>query len=222
MHHTNMGYPSCISHVSLETVDRIRRVEYIDLAILLPPKSISTGEPAPKRFRIDEEGALSVTSAPKGKIENLATWTEAWSIFSLIAIRDQPRCAAALMQHQIRMVQAAGKYRFSAVVDYDTRARQALSKDPSRSLAELDTELFATCFTGEALPNCSICKKVGHLAGACTLAFRGKQAKESASTKSTEICRRYNHGACSGPCRFRHACLFCSGSHAVSACPAKK
>ena len=67
MHHTHMGYPSCISHVSLETVDRIRRIEYIDLAMLLPPKHISSWEPAPKRFRIDDGGALLVKSTPKGK-----------------------------------------------------------------------------------------------------------------------------------------------------------
>ena len=118
MHHTHMGYPSCISHVSLETVNRIRWTEYIDLAMLLPPQSFSSGEPAPKRFKTDVKGALSGTTAPKGKIENLATWTEAWSIFSLIAIHDHFRCAVALMQHKIRMVQAARKYRFSAVVDY--------------------------------------------------------------------------------------------------------
>eukprot|EP00117_Sycon_ciliatum_P018880 scpid14210/ scgid17295/ len=221
MHHT----PACIAHVAPEAIDKIKRIEYVDIACLLPPKPGPAAEPTPKRFRVDDDGALAVCAAPKRKIENLATWIEAWSIFSLIAIGEHHLCAEALMIHQLRIIQAAGKYRFAAVVEFDTRARQALSKDLSRSLADLDTELYTTCFTGQALPFCNNCKRLGHLTASCTtqpFRSRPKEQGVSSSAKPNETCRRYNYGTCVGSCKFRHACMFCSGEHPASACPAKK
>ena len=179
-----------------EAIDKIKRIQYVNIACLLPPKPGPATEPTPKRFRVDDDGALAVCAAPKRKIENLATWIEAWSLFSLIAIGAHHLCAEALMIHQFRIIQAAGKYRFAAVVEFDTRARQALSKDLSRSLADLDTELYTTCFTGQALPFCNTCKRLGHLTASCTTQPFRSRPKEQGVSSSAKPVRLRVHAKC--------------------------
>ena len=150
--------PSCVAHVSADSIRKIMNIEYVELATLLPSRSVGM-EPPAKRFRVDENSAdasvlISTVLTPRRKIENVTDWIEAWSIFSVIASEVAPGACAGLMERQLRVVQAAQKYRFAAVQEYDTRLRQAMSRDHSISIGNLHMELFTQSFTGQALPMC--------------------------------------------------------------------
>ena len=168
-HGTSAPMLSYVAHVAADIIGKIRLIECVDLSSLLPHLA---EEPSAKRFRMDPDGAFSVCPPQCKTIENLQAWLEAWSVFSLIAVREFPRCAETLPQHQLRIVQAASKFKFAAVMGHNTKARQALAGDPQRSIRDLDPDLYAMCFTGQALPVCASCKKVGHVAANCN--FRGK------------------------------------------------
>lgn len=119
----------CIAHIPTEVVAKTEHDEYVDLATLLLHQ---TEEPAPKRFSLDED--FSVCLPPKRKIENLQTWLEAWSLFSLVAVNEFPQSAAEFLRHQLCIVQAAGKYWFSAVMSCGVQICQALAGEIRRSL----------------------------------------------------------------------------------------
>ena len=212
---------SSLAHIPQDIVQKIKRVEYIGLALLLPAKPGQAHEPPAKRFRLDEEGAFTICApTTKRKIDSLASWVEAWSLFTFVAVSEFPECAEAFMQHQLRIVQAAGKYRLSAVLEYDVRVRQALATDSTRSLAVLDPELFATCFTGQALSICTSSKKTGNTAVNCS--FRPSKVHNPSSSKP-EVCKRFNAGVCqSSSCKYQHVCQFCAGQHPGKSCPARR
>ena len=222
--------PAGVAHVSGETIRKILRVEFVELATLLPSRS-AHAEPEAKRFKINQtdgnEIVLASAASSKRKIESLIDWVEAWSIFSTIVTCNMPDTANGLMQHQLRVVQAAQKYRLAAVLEFDIRVRQAIAKDSSRSIGVMDTELFTQCFTGHALPVCNKCHKTGHVTSSCfagrrdTASFRGSQPAKGGQDQP--VCRRFNTGSCSfTECKYEHVCSFCRGSHAAASCPARQ
>ena len=89
-------------------------------------------------------------------------------MFSLIAIANASDGCSGLLEHQLRVIQAVQKYRFASVIEYDIRVRQVVVKDHKRSIGETDTELYASCFIGQALNICFKCKRPGHSAASCT------------------------------------------------------
>lgn len=44
-------------------------------------------------------------------------------------------------------------------------------------------------------------------------------ANKAQKDPSTEICWRFNRGACTGQCARRHVCMKCKGNHAKVSCP---
>ena len=86
--------PSCVAHVSADSIRKIMNIEYVELATLWPSCSVGM-EPSAKRFRVDENAAdasvlISTVSTPRHKIENVTDWIEAWSIFRVIASEGAP------------------------------------------------------------------------------------------------------------------------------------
>eukprot|EP00117_Sycon_ciliatum_P010792 scpid40448/ scgid0508/ len=231
------AFPACVCHVSNEAISKICKVEFFDLALLLPAKyeRPSDDQPISKRVKLAEDGdclVISASQASKRRIDSLASWLEAWSIFTIIATSNDPACAASLAEHQLRIVQAAAKYRLAAVLEYDIRVRQSVARART-PLSSLDTALYTECFTGQALPTCSKCRKVGHLAN--NFLFRGSDSRTLHATSGatsggsvhtpgqSTICRKFNAGNCSfNQCRFKHCCSFCSGTHPAKECPARK
>ena len=110
--------PSCVAHVSVDITRKINSFEYVDLASVLPSRVVSS-EPPAKRIRLDESAdsavCISTVSTPRRKIETLADWTEAWLMFSIIACDGAPGPCGDLLEHQLRIIQAAQKYRFASV-----------------------------------------------------------------------------------------------------------
>ena len=128
------------------------------------------------------------------------------------------------MERQLRVVQAAKKYRFAAVQVYDTRLRQAMSRDHSISIGNLHMELFTQSFTGQALPVCAKCKRTGHSTVAC-VAKPSLNAPFRASTSGPSgkpICKMFNKGNCTfSNCSYQLRCMFCKGTHQAMECPAR-
>ena len=217
---SSQAHESC-GHVSLSLLEKIKRAEYIELSALLPPTQ-SSDESLAKRVKLSEDdGQLVLTAAsstPKRKLDSLSSWLEAWSVYCCIVFAEQSSKAAELMEYQLRIVQAARKYPWTAVLDYDTRFRQKAARTPTLRWDSVDTDLYTRCFTGQGLTFCSLCKRPGHVATACT----SRQPREKESRKSgnaTTTCDLYNRGNCSfRPCKFLHQCNVCGGDHPATNC----
>ena len=185
-----------------------------------------SSEPPAKRFRVDESSDAVVyiltVATPRRKVECIQDWIEAWSIFSLIASAGAADSCSGLLEHQLRVIQAAQKYRFSAVLEYDVRVRQVIAKDTHRKIGEMHTEPYTQCFTGQALTICTRCKKPGHAATSCMQRppGQGKFRLPSSNTSEKPVCKQYNKGACNfSNCTYLHRCTFCRGSHKAVECP---
>ena len=219
------GKAEACGHVSISTREKIKRGEYIELNSLLPPTpGYQVEESLAKQIRLSEDDGqlvLSTTSgAAKRKLDNLAAWLEAWSIYCSILCVAQSDRASELIAYQLRIVQPARKYRWPAVSEYDMCFRQKAAYIPALQWDTVDTDLYTRCFTGQTHIMCTLCKRSGHAATSCVLRSQTQSQREkSLSASPVPTCGLFNRGSCSyNPCRFRHKCNSCGGDHPVSSC----
>ena len=209
------GKKTLFAHLSLSVLEKIRRGEYVDFCTLLPPSISTESEPLAKRLRVSEDdGQLVVSTATnnKRKIENIYAWLEAWTIYCGVVFAEQPSKSVEFIGYQARILQAARKFRWSAVMEYDIAFRQSAAREPDTLWNEVDTDLYTRCFTGQTQVVCTTCKRTGHLASSCL-------AREGKNTTSKPVCAMYNSSRCSFPnCRFRHVCRKCGGEHPATKC----
>ena len=177
------GKAEACGHVSISTREKIKRGEYIELNSLLPPTpGYQVEESLAKRIRLSEDDGqlvLSTTSgAAKRKLDNLAAWLEAWSIYCSILFVAQSDRASELIAYQLRIVQAARKYRWPAVLEYDMCFRQKAAYIPALQWDTVDTDLYTRCFTGQTHIMCTLCKRSGHAATSCVLRSQTQSQRE--------------------------------------------
>ena len=180
------------SHVSSTVLQNIRQGEYVDLATLLPAHG---GEPQAKRVRVsEEEGQIVLTTASAQshrKIESITSWLEAWFIYFAVVVSERPDRGPEFVSYQYRIVQAAAKFKWSAVQEYDTSFRQLASRDVDLMWDRVETDLYTRCFTSQSLSWCSTCKKTGHLAPSCNNSAKGSKVSSTAP-----VCTLFNRGLC--------------------------
>jgi len=202
-------------HVSQHSVDRILRGEFVDFSTLLAPASTPV-EPSRKRFLVSEENGemvLSSAAVTKRKVDSWQTWMEAWTVYCQVIFSQQCSRAGELMGYQARILQAAERFKWASVLEYDTMFRQRAARDLSMTWDVVDVDIYSRCFTGQALPVCQSCRKTGHSAATCPTQ-RGNKG---------QTCHRYNKGECTFRiCRFQHSCSICNGGHPQTACPRGK
>jgi len=169
----------------------------VDLSTLLPTQPFDA--PPAKRVRVsDEDGQLVLTSShQKRKLENLHSWLEAWSMYCSVVVDQQPSKASEFLAYQLRIVQAAKQYRWTAVAQYDVCFRQKAARVPTLRWNLVDNDLYARCFTGQA----------------------HARPQEGKSAGGSTTCTLFNRGNCSfRPCKFLHKCNSCGGDHSASIC----
>ena len=214
------GKAEACGHVGVSTRDKIKRGEYVELSMLLPPNPGQQAEGSlAKRVRLSEDDGHLVLSATSGvskrKLDNLAAWLEAWSVYCAVIFEANSDKASELIAYQLRIVQATRRYRWSAVLDYDMSFRQKAAYVSSLPWDKVDTDLYSRCFTGQAHSVCTLCKRSGHAATSCVL----RQKDKSSTATSSPTCGLFNRGNCAyKPCKFRHACSSCGGDHPASSC----
>ena len=157
------------------------------------------------------DGHLVLTSGPKKfkcRIEDIATWMEAYSTFMLVLTSYFPHRWKDLCRYQLLILQTHCQFASHVWLSYDRAFRQHAAATNLVNWSSIDVQLFNF-----------------HAAGA---SVRGRSdvssgsSEPSSSSTSRIVCKSWNRGQCSVPfaaCQFSHRWSSCSGAHHASSCP---
>ena len=218
------------SDVPISVKEKVWRGEFVDLGTFLK-RGLSA---------LSEEASFSLVrqASRAPRIANIEQWTSAFLTYASIFVEKHFGRARELFKYidTVRSIVRFGGYNWRA---YDVQFRLRQARQPHRSWAAIDTELWLTVAT--ALPRSGF-----HAGGRPqALPFRGGQRSgvpasvernlhagptssppggRRASAGSNRVranhCFAFNAGTCQrGACRFAHVCANCgSASHAAVAC----
>ena len=121
-----------------------------------------------------DQGHDAIVSARWSAIEitDFMAWLKAWSSYASVVASYFPTAAPWMFQYQQFLSGKNRKFKLHAWLQYDTEFRLRLSLNKSLSSHTVDSELWATCFTTDALlkhQSCFTCGSVSHFAAACPL-----------------------------------------------------
>ena len=195
------------SPVPAKLVGQIVAGKFVELSDLLS-SNIVLSEPEPQLLF---DGHLVLTPTPKKakrRIEDIATWMEAFSVYSLVLTSHFPHRWRDLSQYKLLILRTYQHFSNRVWLAYDRAFREHAAATNLTDWSNMNVQLFNF-----------------HAAGASTRG-RGELANESAepagAPRSQIFCKSWNRGRCSAPyaqCRYSHRCSSCSGSHRASAYP---
>ena len=133
---------------------------------------------------------LSLSLSSRRKLESLPIWLEAWSVYCAVICDTQPARAQSLITYQLCIIQAAKRYRWLAVCQYDEELRRKLTHSPSVQWDVVDQDIHTRCFTGQAHVLFPLCKRLSHTTNTCT----SRDQREPGTTQPA--CELYNKGRC--------------------------
>lgn len=190
-------------------VEKIRRWEYIDLSKLITE---DTNDHVTSTMVINGQ-VVTVEPIPQAHRRHsqldIITWMEAYSKFLavLVAVETTSREeAAGLAAHMFQVVRLS-KTRGFKWLTYDTEYREWAAAKNIRIWGEMNMRIY-----GECLPQ------------VVDLGLGYSPTGEIANRQHQEDrpCYRWNNGRCTKPCKFRHVCAICSGSHRRRDCPKRR
>jgi len=194
------------SPVPAKLVVQIVAGKFIDLNELLSA-TLQLKQPEPQLLL---DGHLVLTTQPKKpchRIKDIATWLEAFAIFSLIMVSLFPHRWRDLPQYQLLILQTHHHFSGHVWLSYDQAFREHAA---------------ATGLTDWSCMNAQLLNF--HVAGSTTRSSSSSDSSDwepSGSSSSLVECKSWNKGCCTAPqaiCRYAHRCMVCSGSHRAVAC----
>ena len=202
--------PRACVHLGRALLHKITRAEFVDFAALLPSRTAVGHEANSTRLRVvpDDEGGDTVvvtsSATPRRRVDSLATWLEAWSVYAAARIHAAPKLAPQLLAYQCFIASAVKQYPVPAVLAYDASFRQLIAKDPTMRWDKRDVDLYVQVFTGSW-------SRAPPAGGSDRPLF-------DRTTEDVPICRRFNSraGCPFGNCTFAHCCNRCRGPHSAA------
>ena len=197
------------SPVPAKLVSQIVAGKFVELHELLPSNIVSS-EPEPQLLF---DGRLVLTSPlkkPKRRIDDIATWLEAFSIFCLILVSHFPHPWKDLLQYQLLILQTYRQFSGRVWLSYDRTFRENAAATNLTDWSQLNSTLFSF-----------------HSAGWFALSTRDLSdgpTEPHGAASSQIICKSWNQGHCVAPsasCRFAHKCASCHGPPKSSSLPKK-
>ena len=195
------------SPVPAKLVSQIVAGKYVDLSDLLAVNLVQK-DPEPQLLL---DGRLVLTSQPKKqrrRIEDIASWMEAFAIFSLILVSSFPHRWKDLMQYQLLILRTYRHFSGRVWLAYDQAFREHAAATRLTDWSAMNVQLFNF-----------------HAAGSSVRGSSPPSSNESpeppGSSSSTILCKSWNKGRCTAPfsfCRYAHRCSVCSGAHRASSC----
>lgn len=194
------------SPVPSKLVSQIVAGKYVDLSALIP-ENLETKEPSPQ-FLLD--GHLLYTPQPKKprrKIEDIATWLEAFAVFSYILLSYYPHRWKDLLQYQLLILRTYRQFSGRVWLSYDQAFRENAAATKLTDWSVMNSQLFNFHAAGSAArPSTST---------------SSADWEPTGSSASLVECISWNKGRCTAPravCRYAHRCTSCSGLHRAIAC----
>ena len=141
-------------------------------------------------------------------MEDIVTWSEAFTIYSMIVASHFPHRWQDLTQYKLLILRTYRQFNGRVWLAYDQAFREHAAAVNLTNWSSINVQLFNF-----------------HAAGASVRGGQGSLARDatepSGSSTSQIICRSWNAGRCSASfssCRFAHRCSVCAGSHRSSSC----
>ena len=129
------------SPVPVKLVSQIVAGKYIDLSKLLPA-NLQLKEPEPQLML---DGRLVLTSQPKKprcRIDDIATWSEAFAIFSLILVTHFPHRWKDSMQYQLLILRTHQHFTGQVWLTYDQAFREHAAATRLTNWSCMNVQLF--------------------------------------------------------------------------------
>ena len=188
------------SPVPYKLVAQITSGKFIDLAELLSD-NLRDNEAEPQPL-LDGRLVLTATSKrPKRSIDDITSWSEAFSIYSLTLASHYPPRWCDLTLHKLLILCTYRQFQGNAWLMYDRGFREHAAAARLTDWSSINVQLFNF-----------------HAA-----AFSVRRSfTEPSGSSSAIVCRSWNNGFCVAPsslCRFAHRCSICSSNHRALECP---
>ena len=195
------------SPVPIKLVSQIVAGKYIDLSELLPA-NLQLKEPEPQLML---DGRLVLTSQPRKprrRIDDIATWSEAFAIFSLVLVTHFPHRWKDLMQYQLLIFRTHRHFTGQVWLTYDQAFREHAAATGLTVWSCMNVQLFNLHAAGSSARS--------------STSLHPPEWEPTGSSGSLVVCISWNRGRCTSPlsiCRDAHRCSSCSGAHRATACP---
>ena len=158
---------------------------------------------------LDEKLVITPSRKRVTEINDILTWVEAFTIYSLILCSSIPSRWADLARYKLLIIQTAKKFQGRAWQHYDIAFRKEAAASGLKDWSRMHTDLYNF-----------------HTRAPYSTSPRSSTATSSIEAdhnpQSSQICFSWNAGQCRWPfgrCRFRHACELCNGEHRRQTCP---
>ena len=201
-------------------VERIQRLEYVDMAELRPIQweELSEIESEAQKFVILP--GLEVARARRKPVEDIHTWSMCFVVYMAAVVQKHPEMVGDLLAYMLQILKAHTEYADQAWREYDVRFRQVAAVSGIKNWSQLDAQIYNQCFVGRArraalrpaehsqIPSSS---RAGH--------------EQRVGKIKGDVCIKFNrNGVCpyDALCRYRHACSECGGRHPSSKCRGKE
>jgi len=195
------------SPVPAKLVAQIVAGKYVDLSELLAVNLVQK-DPEPQLLL---DGRLVLTSQPKKqrrRIEDIASWMEAFAIFSLILVSSFPHRWKDLMQYQLLILRTYRHFSGRVWLAYDQAFREHAAATRLTDWSSMNVQLFNFHAAGSSVRSSSLTTST-------------ELPEPPGSSSSSILCKSWNKGRCMAPfsfCRYAHRCSACSGAHRASSC----
>ena len=195
------------SPVPAKLVAQIVAGKYVDLSELLAVNLVQK-DPEPQ---LSLDGRLVLTSQPKKqrrRIDDIASWMEAFAIFSLILVSSFPHRWQDLMQYQLLILRTYRHFSARVWLAYDQAFREHAAATRLTDWSSMNVQLFNFHAAGSSVRSSSLTTST-------------ESPEPPGSSSSSIICKSWNKGRCTAPfsfCRYAHRCSVCSGAHRASSC----
>ena len=195
------------SPVPAKLVNQIVAGKYIDLSELLAA-NLDRTEQEPQLLL---DGRLVLTAPPKRqrrKIEDIAAWVEAFTIFSLVLTSFFPHRWKDLTLYKLLILHTHRHFNGRVWRSYDQAFREHAAASKLVDWSVMDAQLFNF-----------------HAAGSSARSRPSDSLEPTGSSSSRIPCMSWNKGRCTAPymsCRYAHRCSTCAGTHRSLECRPEK
>lgn len=197
------------SPVPSKLVTQIQSGKYVDLSELLAANLVHL-ESEPQLLL---DGRLILTTPPKKqrrRIEDITSWTEAFSIFSLVLMAYFPQRWRDLTMYKLLILRIHRQFNGRVWFSYDEAFRQHAAATRLVDWSAMNAQLFNFHAAGASVRSAST---------------GSTDSPEPSGSRSSRIpCFSWNKGHCTAPnatCRYYHRCSSCSGLHRALSCSSR-
>ena len=196
-------------HLPQQIQDKIKRHQYINLALLLKG-SIELDELCSGgTLHLNETGAFETRpKTSKRAIRNIDEWTDAFLIYASVYLCTFPGKNIEILKYMSVIREAATRYPVAAWSSYDQQFRLRQANDTKRQAwSSLNGELWLRVMSNPLNNAGPITSK--------------RPTGEFSGQAYSNPCYAFNEGNCTWKiCRYKHVCSACnSSSHGQTNCP---